>query len=70
MSLVGELESREGLLDLAAVAKFFGRSREAVCDWVRDGKISAIRIGERGLFFDPKTLAAELAALTTKAGAK
>jgi excisionase family DNA binding protein len=55
------LRARQALLTTSDVSKLLGIHRETLYQWIRDGRIPAMRIG-RNLKFDPAALAVWLEA--------
>jgi excisionase family DNA binding protein len=64
MSLIEELRKRDTFLTTKEVMTLLNKRRNTICDWVRAGRLSAIRAGNEYLF-DPRILAEWLAARTT-----
>ena len=60
MDLIEELRNRGTYLTTNEVMSILGKRRNTLCQWVRTGKMDAIRTGNSYLF-DPRTLAAWLA---------
>ncbi len=67
MSLIEELRARQDFLSTVEVISLLHVTRGTLCEWVRSGRITAIRIGNAYLF-DPRLLADWLTARTTKCG--
>jgi excisionase family DNA binding protein len=67
MSLIEELRERQNFLSTVEVMSLLHVTRGTLCEWVRAGRITAIRIGNAYLF-DPRLLADWLAARTTSRG--
>jgi excisionase family DNA binding protein len=67
MSLIEELRARQNFLSTVEVMSLLHITRGTLCEWVRSGRITAIRIGN-GYLFDPRLLADWLAARTTSRG--
>ncbi len=65
MNLIEELRGRTTYLVTIEVMALIGVTRNTLCDWVRTGKLSAIRMGNAYLF-DPYTLADWLEERKTK----
>jgi excisionase family DNA binding protein len=64
MELIDELRQLERYLSTREIMNLFGVRRTTLCQWVRAGRISAIRLGNRYMF-DPHNLASWLAARET-----
>jgi excisionase family DNA binding protein len=60
MDLIQALRLRESFLTTAEVMSLLPVGRGTLCDWVRSGRIPAIRIGN-AYMFDPRKLAKWLA---------
>jgi excisionase family DNA binding protein len=56
MELIDELRQMERYLSTREVMNLLGIRRTTLCQWVRAGRISAIRLG-KGYVFDPRKLA-------------
>jgi excisionase family DNA binding protein len=67
MDLVQELRQRGTYLSTAEVMSLLDTSRGTLCEWVRVGRISAVRKGNAYLF-DPRRLADWLSERTTNVG--
>jgi excisionase family DNA binding protein len=67
MTLIEELGKRDSYLTTTEVMKLLKMRRNTLCEWIRAGRISAIRTGS-GYRFDPYTLAVWLAERTTSKG--
>jgi excisionase family DNA binding protein len=67
MSLIEELKRRQSFLTTVEVMSLLHVTRGTLCEWVRSGRITAIRTGNAYLF-DPRHLADWLAARTTNRG--
>ena len=65
MDLIEELRGRTTYLATNEVMAILGKRRNTLCQWVREGKIGAIRTGNAYLF-DPHTLADWLSLRATK----
>ena len=64
MELIDELRRRETYLSTVEVMSLLLVTRGTLCDWVRTGRITAIRRGN-GYLFDPRMLADWLEQRTT-----
>lgn len=64
MELIEELRKMERYLSTREVMNLLGIRRTTLCQWVRAGRISAIRLGS-GYVFDPHYLASWLATRVT-----
>lgn len=67
MNLVEELKTKQSFLTTVEVMSLLQVTRGTLCEWVRSGRITAIRTGNAYLF-DPRLLADWLAARTTNRG--
>jgi excisionase family DNA binding protein len=65
MNLIEALRSRTTYLGTNEVMPLLGVTRNTLCEWVRRGRIGAIRVGN-GYLFDPSTLADWLAERETE----
>jgi excisionase family DNA binding protein len=59
-TIIDQLRQRKSYLTSTEVMAIIGVTRQTLCDWVRRGVISAIRIGKDNKF-DPAVLASWLA---------
>lgn len=64
MDLIQQLRQRDTFLNTAEVMNLLDMSRGTLCEWVRAGRISAVRKGNAYLF-DPRRLADWLTERTT-----
>ncbi len=67
MSLIEELKVKQNFLSTVEVMSLLQVTRGTLCEWVRSGRITAIRTGNAYLF-DPRHLADWLATRTTNRG--
>ncbi|WP_263377068.1 helix-turn-helix domain-containing protein [Granulicella aggregans] len=64
MSLSEELRARQSFLTSVEVMNLLQTTRGTLCEWVRSGRVPAIRSGNAYLF-DPRDLADWIEARTT-----
>jgi excisionase family DNA binding protein len=69
MDLVQELRQRGTFLSTVEVMSLIHVTRGTLCEWVRTGRINAIRTGNAYLF-DPRRLADWLTERTTNRGGR
>ena len=55
-NLAEELRNRTALLTTSQVMRLLSKRRNTICDWVRDGRLPAIRLGN-SYRYDPATIA-------------
>ncbi|ADW67171.1 helix-turn-helix domain-containing protein [Granulicella tundricola] len=67
MDLIEQLRQRNTFLSTLETMDLLDMSRGTLCEWVRAGRISAVRKGNAYLF-DPRRLADWLAERTTNMG--
>jgi excisionase family DNA binding protein len=63
-SLASKLRARDSLMSVAEFKKLLGVDQQTIYEWVWQGKVPAVRIGNR-VKFDPRSVAAWLDARTT-----
>ena len=56
MNLIDELKTRQSYLSTKEVMVLLQKTRNTLCDWVRTGRMPAIRIGNEYLY-DPHVVA-------------
>ena len=59
MDLIEELRRRDNFLSTREVMDLLQVTRNTLCEWVRTGRLVAIRVGN-GYLYDPRILAAWL----------
>jgi len=56
MNLIDELKQRQSFLSTREVMILLRKTRNTLCQWVRSGKLPAVRLGNEYLY-DPRVLA-------------
>ena len=65
MDLIEELMTKQSYLSTREVMALLHKTRNTLCEWVRQGKFPAIRVGNEYLF-DPREVAAWIERRRTK----